>query len=67
MSRNWLRRGVLLAACAASLLLAACGSGTTESRLAPARLVVFGDAFADVGQSGTRYTVNDGGIDNWTQ
>ena len=67
MSRNWLRRAVLVAACAASLLLAACGSGTIESRLAPARLVVFGDAFADIGQSGARYTVNDGGVDNWTQ
>ena len=67
MSRNWLRRGVLLAACAASLLLSACGSGTIESRLSPTRIVVFGDAFADIGQSGTRYTVNDGGIDNWTQ
>ena len=67
MSRNWMRRGVLLAACAASLLLAACGSSTIESRLAPARIVVFGDAFADIGQSGTRYTVNDNGIGNWTQ
>jgi outer membrane lipase/esterase len=67
MSRNWLRRGVLLAACAASLLLAACGSGTTESQLIPSRIVVFGDAMADIGQSGTRYTVNDGALDNWTE
>jgi outer membrane lipase/esterase len=28
---------------------------------------VFGDAFSDIGQSGTRYTVNDGGLDIWTQ
>ena len=67
MSRNWLRRAVLVAACAASLLLAACGSGTIESQLTPARIVAFGDAFADLGQTGIRYTVNDGGIDNWTQ
>ena len=67
MSRNWLRRGVLLAACAASLLLAACGSGTIESQLSPARVVAFGDAFADLGQTGTRFTVNDGSINNWTE
>jgi phospholipase/lecithinase/hemolysin len=67
MSRNWLRRAVLVAACAASLLLAACGSGTIESQLQPTRIVVFGDAFADLGQTGTRYTVNDGGVDTWTQ
>jgi outer membrane lipase/esterase len=67
MSRNWLRRGVLLAACAASLLLAACGSGTIESQLKPARIVVFGDGFADLGQTGNRYTVNDGTLSNWTE
>jgi hypothetical protein len=67
MSRNWLRRSLLLSACAASLLLAACGSGTIESQLAPARIVSFGDGFADVGQNGSRYTVNDGLLDNWTQ
>ena len=67
MSRNWFRRAVLVAAGAASLLLAACGSGTIESQLAPTRIVAFGDAFADLGQTGVRYTVNDGGIDNWTQ
>ena len=43
MSRNWLRRAVLVAASAASLLLAACGSGTIESQLTPARIIVFGD------------------------
>lgn len=67
MSRNWLRRGVLLAACAASLLLAACGSGTIESQLTPTRVVAFGDGFADLGQTGTRYTVNDNTLNNWTE
>jgi outer membrane lipase/esterase len=67
MSRNWLRRGVLMAACAASLLLAACGSGTTESQLTPARVVAFGDGFADLGQAGNRYTVNDGVINVWSE
>ena len=67
MSRNWLRRAVLVAAGAASLLLSACGSGTIESQLKPSRILVFGDGFADLGQTGTRYTVNDGGSDIWTQ
>ena len=67
MSRNWLRRAVLLAACGASLLLAACGSGSIESQLTPARIVAFGDGFADLGQNGVRNTVNDGGVNNWTQ
>lgn len=67
MARLWLRRAALWAAATASaLLLAACGSGTIESQLHPSRLVVFGDAFADVGQTGTRYTINDGSINNWT-
>ena len=67
MSRNWLRRGVLLAACAASLVLAACGSGSIESQLSPTRVVAFGDGFADLGQAGPRFTVNDGTVNNWTE
>lgn len=67
MSRNWLRRAVLVAACGASLLLAACGSGTIESQLTPTRIVAFGDGFADLGQTGTRFTVNDGAVNNWSQ
>ena len=67
MSRNWLRRGVLLAACAASLVLAACGSGSIESQLKPARVVAFGDGFADLGQVGPRFTVNDGTVNNWSE
>ncbi|WP_235579116.1 SGNH/GDSL hydrolase family protein [Pseudorhodoferax sp. Leaf274] len=49
------------------MLLTACGSSTTESALKPARLIVFGDAFSDVGQAGVRYTVNDGTTNNWLQ
>jgi outer membrane lipase/esterase len=67
MSRNWLRRAVLAAACVSSVLLAACGSGTIESQLSPARLVAFGDGMADLGQTGSRYTVNDGSLNIWTQ
>ncbi|MEP6790076.1 MAG: SGNH/GDSL hydrolase family protein [Ramlibacter sp.] len=66
MSRNWLRRALLAAACVSSALLAACGSGTIESQLQPTRIVSFGDGFSDVGQAGTSYTVNDGSVNNWT-
>jgi phospholipase/lecithinase/hemolysin len=62
-----MRRALLALAPALALLLAACGSGTIESQLHPTRLVVFGDAMSDVGQTGRRYTVNDGSINNWTQ
>lgn len=67
MSRNWLRRSALMAVCAASLLLAACGSSSIESQLTPTRIVAFGDGFSDLGQNGTRLTINDGGISIWTQ
>ena len=62
-----LRRALMVAACASASLLAACGSGTTESALTPSRFVVFGDAFSDVGQAGTTYSVNDGTVTNWVQ
>jgi phospholipase/lecithinase/hemolysin len=66
MARNWLRRGLLLAG-ATALLLAGCGSGSIESQFTPARVVAFGDGFADLGQTGTRNTVNDGSVNIWTQ
>lgn len=47
-------------------LLSACGSGTIESALKPGRIVSFGDAMSDLGQSGQRYTVNDGTVNLWT-
>lgn len=67
MATNWMRRTVMVAACASAALLAACGSSTIESALTPDRFIAFGDAFSDVGQNGSRYTVNDGSINNWTQ
>ncbi len=68
MAFTRLRRALLLAACASAALLAACGGGNVESRLAPTRLVVFGDATADLGQvNQRRYTVNDGSVNIWTQ
>jgi outer membrane lipase/esterase len=67
MAFQWMRRAVLALTPALALLLAACGSGTIESQLTPTRLVVFGDGLSDLGQTGTRYTVNDGSVNIWTQ
>ncbi len=66
MAAHWMRRTLLAAACASAALLAACGSSSTESALTPERLISFGDGLADVGQAGSRYTVNDGSVNNWT-
>lgn len=67
MSCVWMRRALLAAAGAVALVLAGCGSGTIESELRPSRIVTFGDGMADLGQTGSRFTVNAGGIDIWTQ
>src|SRR5687768_6410662 len=66
MSRNWMRRGLLALASAFTLLVAACGSGTIESRLQPSRIVAFGDSMSALGNGSDRYTVNDGSSNNWT-
>ena len=66
MAANWMRRTIMVAACASAALLAACGSSTTESAISPQRFIAFGDAMNDVGQNGSRYTVNDGSVNNWT-
>jgi outer membrane lipase/esterase len=67
MSRPWMRRAVLALASASALLMAGCGSGTIESQLKPARIVAFGTGFSDLGESGSRYTVNDPTVNIWTQ
>ncbi len=67
MASNWMRRAALVLASGATLLLAACGSGTIESRLQPTRVVAFGDGLTDTGQAGTRYTVNGASVNNWAQ
>lgn len=67
MSCNWKRRVLLALASASALLVAACGSGTIESQLQPSRVVAFGDGMSDLGQTGSRYTVNDGSVNVWTQ
>ncbi len=67
MTINWFRRTAVLAACAAAALLTACGSSTVESAFTPTRIVSFGDAFSDVGQTGVRFTINDGSTNIWSQ
>lgn len=62
-----MRRFLLAAAAASSVLLASCGGGSVVGQITPSRIVVLGDAFSDVGQSGNKYTVNDGSVNNWTQ
>ena len=65
MSCHWMRRALLALASAAVLLVVACGSSTIESQLQPTRIVAFGDGFSDLGQTGRRYTVNDGTVNIW--
>ena len=67
MAENWMRRSFVAAACASAALLAACGSSSIDSAIAPSRFIAFGDGMADVGQNGSSYTVNDGSVNNWTQ
>lgn len=67
MATKWMRRSALAAACAAAALVAACGSSTTASAITPDRFIAFGDGYSDLGQKGSRYTINDGSVNNWTQ
>lgn len=59
MAFQWTRRVLRALAPAALLALAACGSGSIESQFQPTRMVVFGDGLSDMGNTGTRYTIND--------
>ncbi|MDP2368049.1 SGNH/GDSL hydrolase family protein [Rhodoferax sp.] len=69
MIGNLLRRVALVAVCVPAAWLVACGGGTTEGALTPTRLVSFGDAFSDIGNSGTasKYTVNDATVNTWVE
>lgn len=71
MSRRTLLRagaaGGLVAAAGASALLSACGSGDIVSALTPTRFISLGDGLSDVGQGGTRYTINDGTVNMWSE
>lgn len=66
MMGTWLRRTIAAAALASLAMLAACGSGSIESALQPARIVSFGDGMSDLGNR-ARYTVNDGTTNVWVQ
>ena len=66
MNSAWTRRAALAAICSSAALLAACGSGSVAGAITPSRFISVGDGFADVGQNGYRFTVNDG-TNNWTQ
>lgn len=66
--RSLLRMGAVsgaLAATGTAGLLSACGSGDIVSALQPSRFIAFGDGLSDVGQSGTRYTINDSTVNTW--
>jgi outer membrane lipase/esterase len=52
---------------AASAFLASCGSGSTFDPLVPDRIISFGDGLADVGQTGARFTINDGSNNIWAE
>lgn len=67
MAFQWMRRAFLALVPAALLALTACGSGKIESQFRPTRVVVFGDALSDMGNTGSRYTVNDGVSPQWVQ
>ncbi len=61
------RRALLGAAVASLALLAGCGGGSVVSQFAPTRVIAIGDAMVDVGQTGRRYTINNGGNGVWAQ
>ncbi|WP_048438098.1 SGNH/GDSL hydrolase family protein [Caenimonas sp. SL110] len=67
MSFSWMRRAALALASVSLLTLAACGSGSIVSQLEASRVFAFGDGLSDIGQTGTKYTVNDGNTNIWTQ
>lgn len=68
-ARGLSRRGVLRGGMAlgAASLLGACGSGDVVSAITPNRFIAFGDGLSDVGQAGSRYTINDGTINIWAE
>ena len=59
----------IVAAMAASALLASCGgSATIFEAFVPSRVIAMGDGLADLGQvGGVRYTVNDASNNTWVQ
>ncbi|THU05156.1 GDSL family lipase [Lampropedia puyangensis] len=68
MAFQWSRCAGYLAAAITAASLAACGSSSVESAFNASRVIAFGDGQSDVGQSGSRFTVN--GVterSNWTE
>lgn len=68
MAFQWSRCASYLAAAITAVSLAACGSSSVESQLNPSRIIAFGDGQSDIGQSGSRFTIN--GVQersNWTE
>ena len=54
-----LKRGLALAAVAASALIAGCGGGTSQIEpFSPTRVIAFGDESSVILQSGRKYTIN---------
>lgn len=49
------------------ILLSGCGSGSTFEPLVPARVISFGDGLSDLGQTGSRFTVNDSSVNIWVE
>ncbi|MBS7806057.1 SGNH/GDSL hydrolase family protein [Variovorax sp. PCZ-1] len=49
-----------------TLLLAACGSGSTFEPLNPSRVISFGDGWSDL-TPGAKMTVNDGTVNIWVE
>lgn len=67
MFPHWYRRLALLAGLATLALVAGCSSSTIASAITPKRIISFGDNISDVGQTGARYTVNDGSVNTWLE
>ena len=67
MKSIWLRRLCVVAVASVAAVVAGCGAGTVFSAFAPSRVIVFGDAFSDVGQGGSKYTVNDASTNTWVE
>ena len=67
MKSIWLRRLCVVAVASVAAVVAGCGAGTVFSAFAPSRVIVFGDAFSDVGHGGSKYTVNDASTNTWVE
>ncbi len=67
MFPHWYRRLALLAGLATLALVAGCSSSTIASAITPKRIISFGDNISDVGQTGAKYTVNDGSVNTWLE